>query len=150
MVFRQMALAAVLVAASMAWTSQAGAQQLAADEATFRFKTEVMIGLSGYTLPPGEYTLKHMRDRTGMQPGLFWLYKGDEIGPEEPLAIIDAWDTGQPNERSGSTATTEAFIDVREPSRGKKMRVLQGFSIRNDYFKIRDVLAINLEEDESD
>ncbi len=124
---------AFVAALAMSLCVTASAQDL--DEATFSFKTDFMVSLTGYVLPPGQYTLTRMNSTD-----VFQLRKD---GPDtKPIAMIDTWNTQTPK-AVDSTTGTEAVLTVLDPKAGESVRALEGFSIKGDYFKIRDVLAIS-------
>jgi hypothetical protein len=107
------------------------------EQAQFKFNTEFMLGIgSGYVLPPGHYMLE-----LAGKDGLFRLLMGDDASSAKPVAVIDAWDTLTKVERP--TAQDQAELKILEPGHGEPVRALQGFYLQGNYYKIRDVLAID-------
>ncbi len=123
----------IAAAVTLLFCAVASAQ---ADRAVFSFKSDVTLGLSGYMLPPGQYTI----ERVNTTEEVFWLRKGDNpLG--DPIATILAWDTHAP--KQADLGGTEAVLKILDPTPGETARSLEGFSIRGEYYKIRDVLAID-------
>jgi hypothetical protein len=133
-------LAICVAAAALLWPAVGAAQSTAPEEAVFHFTTDVMVGHTGYVLPPGEYTLK----RVDATEALFRLYRGPANETSTPLAILDTWDTRWPQALGDRPADTEATVKILEPRRGESARSLDGFTIAGDYYKIRDVEAVNM------
>ncbi|MEZ5292765.1 MAG: hypothetical protein R2745_16915 [Vicinamibacterales bacterium] len=124
-------------------TGVVAAQTPSTTRAEFTFKTAVMLNMSGYTLPAGEYTLERVPD-TGT---IFRLHRGAVTEAKAPLAVIDTWNTRWPVAQTGepAPADTEALVTIRTPMHGESVRSLEGFTVQGDYYKIRDVLAVDLD-----
>jgi hypothetical protein len=134
--------AVVGVACAVALSIAAGAAaQTPPREVEFTFKTDVMLDMNGYTLPAGAYRLERVPDTAG----LFRLHHGEAASDGEPLAVIDAWDTRWRDKAEAKPSGSVAVLEVRDPKKGQSVRSLEGFSIRGNYYKIRDVLAVDIE-----
>jgi hypothetical protein len=58
MKLRHFVLTVSVVMAALLWATTGSAQAPTSSTAEFSFKTDVLLGLSGYVLPPGQYMLK--------------------------------------------------------------------------------------------
>lgn len=92
------------------------------------------MGDAGYVLPPGEYVIREfdMRDAH-----LFALYKQGAT-EENPLAIIDAWQVPYYPVLGGASVTLKV-----EEVEGRDRRVLRGWESQGNYWRIRDVAAVD-------
>ncbi|MGE0812839.1 MAG: hypothetical protein AB7O28_01250 [Vicinamibacterales bacterium] len=137
------ALAAAVACTVLLTAGAVAAQAPSTKRAEFTFKTAVMLNMSGYVLSAGEYTLERVPD-TGT---IFRLHRGPVTEAVEPLAVIDTWNTRWPAAQTGESAPadTEALVTIRAPMHGASVRSLEGFTVEGDYYKIRDVLAVDLD-----
>jgi hypothetical protein len=130
-------LAGMAVAATLLGAPAAFAQNPV--RAVFDFEAAFRMDLAGHELPAGSYQLERIGNTA-----FFRLYE-DERGAN-PIAVIDTWNTRIPDTVNEGASGAQAVLKVLDPKTGETVRLLEGFYIDGSYYKVRDIVSIEMDE----